>query len=378
MLKYIYNFSEKERGNGQGLDYPKPQKGWIWLHLTKPTADELSKIQSEFSIPQHILTKFFREKRSIRYSFKPLTFILVDYYLKGGKVGLEKVLFSIGENYIITISDVQLPHYDEVYNMILERDLTIKSTGYLFYEILDRDVEENFDVLNVTENKIIDLEKNILTPSSVKKKVTQIIEFKRYLTQMWRRFWRSSKIIFSIKKGLTPVKVDENLIRLLDDIHDTYIYQMEMVGSQRDVLSDALTIHESVLANRLAMLSNKINSSLKKLTLIVFFWTAIATILSVPNTVATILGIPELPIKGDAWPWIALALVISSIVPIFWFFSYWKKIKEEHAEDKVFDVYADDSLEKNQNMNVGENGKRLGEVHNDNGSSYMKKSDAQA
>ncbi len=334
MLKYIYSFSKSNSGKGSDLNYPKPKGGWLWIHVSKPTENELVKIIEDFSIPGKILHKFFREQKSVRYSFKPLTFILVDYYIKNGKVELEKILFVIGENYLITITDVPLAHYDEIYNMIFERAHTIKNTGYLFYEILDRDVEENFDVLSITETRIINIEKNILQPNGVKRKVTEVIDFKRYLTQMWRRFWRSSKIIFSIKKGLTPVKVDANLIRLLDDIHDTYIYQMEMVGSQKDVLTDALTIHESVLANRLAKISNKINTGLKRLTIIMFFWTAVATILSIPNTIATIFGIPEWPIKGDMWKVIALLLVVFTVVPIIWFYSYWQKFKEEHVLQK--------------------------------------------
>lgn len=334
MLKYIYNFSKNNSGKGSGLNYPKPSTGWMWLHLENPTENEIVKLQESFPIHSKILSKFFREQKSMRYSFKPLTFILVDYYLKKGKVDLEKVLFVIGENYIITITEEPLAHYDEIYEMISSKVLKIKNTGYLFYEILDRDVEENFDVLNVTENRIINLEKNILEPDGVKRKVTEIIEFKRYLTQMWRRFWRSSKIIFSIKKGLTPVKVDDSLIRLLDDVHDTYIYQMEMVSSQRDVLTDALTIHESVLANKLAKISNRINSGLKRLTVVVFFWTAVATILSIPNTIATIFGIPEWPITGEMWKAIAFILVIFTVVPIIWFYAYWKKFREEHIKEK--------------------------------------------
>lgn len=334
MLRYVYNFSEKESGKGSGTKYPKPGKGWIWLHLEKPTENELVKIQEDFAIPGKILHKFFREQKSVRYSFKPLTFILVDYYLKKGKVELEKILFAIGENYLVTVTEVPLAHYDEIYGMICEKALSIKNAGYLFYEILDRDAEENFDVLSITESRIIEIEKNILLPDGIKRKVTEIIEFKRYLTQMWRRFWRSSKIIFSIKKGLTPVKVDDNLIRLLDDIHDTYIYQMEMVISQKEVLTDALTIHESVLANKLARISNRINSGLKRLTVIMFFWTAIATIISVPNTFATIFGIPEWPIAGNAWRLIAAVLIISAIVPIVWFYSYWRRFRVEYVEEK--------------------------------------------
>ncbi len=109
---------------------------------------------------------------------------------------------------------------------------------------------------------------------------------------------------------------------------------MEMVASQKEVLSDALTIYESVLSNRLAKISNKINRMLKKLTILMFFWTAVATIISIPNTIATIFGIPEWPITGGAWKIIALVLIVFTIVPIMWFYSYWKKFKTEYMAGK--------------------------------------------
>ncbi len=326
MLKFIYRFSEKDFGSGSGFKYPKSKKGWIWLHLTNPSENDIAKIRQDFTIPDDTVHKFFKEQKSIRYSFKPLSFGLVDYYVQNGKVETEKILFVIGENYFITITKIPLPHYDEIYKIVLEKAKKIKDVGYLFHEILDYDVEDNFDVLSVTESKIAEMEKDIVFSTELGK-ISEIITFKRYLTQMWRRFWRSSKIIFSIKKGLTPINVDVNLIRLLDDIHDTYIYQMEMVSIQKEALTDALTIYESVFANKLAKLSNRINISLKRMTVIMFLWTAIATILSIPNTVATIFGIPEWPLSADMWQPIAALLVISAVIPVVWFYLYWKKMK---------------------------------------------------
>lgn len=334
MLKYIYKPPKKTCERGSGLDYKKPGKGgWIWLHLSDPTEKELDKIKSDFGVPELILGRFFREQKSLRYTLNPLIFGLVDYYVKNGKIEIEKILFVIGDNHLITITEKHLAHYDDIYDMVFGKTQGIKNVGYLFYEIIDYDVEGNFDVLGAAENKVVELEKTVLTTNGngVEQKVTRIIDFKRYLTHMWRRFWRSSKIIYSIRKGLTPIELDIGLTRLLDDVHDTYVYQMEMVAAQKEVLSDALTIYESVMSNRLAGISNTISTGLKKLTVIMFFWTAVATIIAIPNTFATIFGIPEWPITGDMWKLIAAVLVISTIVPIAWFYRYWQKFKSEHA-----------------------------------------------
>lgn len=323
MIKYLYKFSEKEFGSGSGFNYPKPKKGFLWIHLTKPDQKEITKIRNDFKLADLIFEKFSKEVRSTRYFFKPLTFVMVNYYLKNKSIEVENVLFIVGENYIITITKTPLPHYDEIYKGVFERIKFFKlNVGYLLHEILDNDAEQNFEVLHEVEIKISQMEKGILVYKKMTEKIKEIIEYKRYLLRMWRRFWGSSKILFSIKKGLTPIKMDENLVRLFDDIHDTFIYQMEIISVQREVLTDALTIYEAVIANT-------INSGIKRLTVIMFIWTAIATVLSIPNTVATIFGIPEWPLTVDVWEFIAFVLVISALVPILWFYLYWKKLKME-------------------------------------------------
>ncbi len=228
-----------------------------------------------------------------------------------------------------------LPHYNEAFELTKNKFSTIKNVGYLLYEILDYDVEETYGVLNILETKASAMEKAVLTPENVKEKITNIVNLKRDLLTMWRRFWSSSKILFSLKKGLTPVKIDENLVRLFDDIHDTFVHQMEIVSIQREILTDSLTIYEAVLANRLAIISNKINFSIKRLTWILFVLTGIATVLTVPNTIATFFGIPELPLTGSDYQFILNILVVSIIIPSVWFYLYWKKIKKEAEKNNI-------------------------------------------
>ena len=303
--------------------------------MANPNKQETEKIRKDFHLHDRIFEKYYKERRSIRYFFKPLSFTIVDYYVKKSKIMVEDVLFIVGENYLITISKEVLPHYNEAFELTKTKFASIKNIGYLLYEILDYDIEETYNVLNVAEKKVSDMEKAILTPEDVQRKITNIITFKRDLLTMWRRFWSSSKILFSIKKGLTPIQVDDNLIRLFDDLHDTYVHQMEIVSIQREVLTDALTIYESVLANRLATISNKINLSLKRLTWVMFVLTGIATVLTVPNTIATFFGIPELPLTGSDYQFIINILVVSMIIPSVLFYWYWKKVKREAEKNHI-------------------------------------------
>lgn len=337
-IKTLYKFSERRFGRISGK-YPKikkGQKGFVWVHLENPSRKELGQVQGDFGVPEKILARFPRELRSVRYSFSPLCFVLVDYYSKQEKVAVENVLFFVGENFMITVTQVPLAHYNTYQTELAERLKDFKpDVAYLLHEILDSDAEENFDVLKLTEHKILGLEEAVLIPVEVQKKLKKIIQFKRDLLLMWRRLWGTAKVIYSIRKGLTPVKLDVHTMRLLADVHDTYIYQMEIITMQREVLADALTIYEAVLSNKLSKVSNFINIGVKRLTWIMLLLTGVTLVITVPNTIATVFGVPHF-LEVVSLNWILSLLALSTIVPVAWFLTYWHKVKKaEETTEKA-------------------------------------------
>ncbi|MFH0948924.1 MAG: CorA family divalent cation transporter [Candidatus Aenigmatarchaeota archaeon] len=324
MITYLYK-DGKKHGSGTGFTYPKTKNGFVWLHVVKPNENEIEKIRKDFNISKKVFEKYLKQRqRSMRHSFSPLSFTIIDYYTENGRINLEEIFFVVGENYLVTMSKKHLPHYTDMFNLAEKKLKELNNNvAYILYEILDYDVEVNFDVLAITDEKVSDIEKKVLSGKAV---IDEIVELKRYMLKMQRRFWSTQRILFSIKKGLTPIKMNEKLFELFDDIHDTFAYQTEIASSQRELLTDTLTIYESTLSNRLAKISNRINISLKKLTWIMFVLTGIATVLTVPNTLATIFGIPTLETN---WQMIAAILLISLLIPTIWFYIFWKKFKDE-------------------------------------------------
>lgn len=70
----------------------------------------------------------------------------------------------------------------------------------------------------------------------------------------------------------------------------------------------------------LSAVSNKINLSIKSLTVVIFYLTIITTVTSFPNTVATFFGISQF---GNTNVIVIIALVLLSVVlPFVWL---WRK-----------------------------------------------------
>ncbi len=155
---------------------------------------------------------------------------------------------------------------------------------------------------------------------------------KRQLAMLSKHLWREREIIYDFRNGHIQMLVpSKEQARRLDDLFNSLLFEMNTVENLRDVLSDVLDIHHSVVSNR-------INSSIEKLTIVTVWLAIVATISAFPNTIATIFGIPYLPLEAEkavfeiagfsVYPWelVASLLAISTIVPTLVLIGWWKKL----------------------------------------------------
>jgi Mg2+ and Co2+ transporter CorA len=95
--------------------------------------------------------------------------------------------------------------------------------------------------------------------------------------------------------------------------HEDLTRQIDIVETYREILSDAINVH-------LSAVSNKINLSIKGLTVVIFYLTIVTTITSFPNTIATFFGISQF---GNTNIFIIILLVsLSTLLPLIWL---WRK-----------------------------------------------------
>jgi len=97
----------------------------------------------------------------------------------------------------------------------------------------------------------------------------------------------------------------------------------------KETLTDTITIYQTNISNWLAEISNKINSSIKLLTWVMFLLTGLTLVITVPNTIATIFGIPSFGLSSSVSAYIIELLIASILVPFLLFFVYWRVIKKK-------------------------------------------------
>ncbi len=327
MIKWLYQ-EDGESGSGENANYRIPAKGTIWVCAVSPTEKELSKISKDFSLPIHILKNYNKERRSVRYSFEPFACTFVDYQLLNGKVERTNVLFFVAKNFLVTILEEPIVAYDTAFSEI---DGKIKKEKFsiveMLAEILDSDIEENYGVLEAIENDIMELQKEIAIKRT-RTHIERVVELRRTLNHISRAFWGSSRITYFLKIGLSSLRPTQVEMRKIDDLHEGFIHQLDMISNMKETLTDTITIYQTNISNWLATISNKINSSIRLLTWIMLLLTGLTLVITVPNTIATIFGIPYLNLSLNSWQFILSLLILGTLLPLLLFYLYWVKVRK--------------------------------------------------
>ena len=316
MIKYLHVLNGKIK-KGNKSDYAKPKKDeLLWVFLIEPSKEEMNRAIKDFNLEKKPFERYTKENHSVRYSMDPFEFVIIDYFLENGKIGHAYLLFIIRDNLLLVTSSKNNNFYEELFENIsahIEKNrIPPKNIGRILHAFLQEDIEENYDVLDKVAESISALEEkaaNFQGTNTVD--IQEIIRLKRKLFIMGRRFWASTKIIFLLKAGFTNVKLDEETSKLLVDVHDTFLHQMDIVTGNKEMLTDVMNVYATSISNKLAIISNELNQTMKKMS-------AFALILLIPTLIASIYGMnfPDIPLVHSQYG-LHIVLATMGLITIF-------------------------------------------------------------
>ncbi|MEM7819410.1 MAG: magnesium transporter CorA family protein [Candidatus Aenigmatarchaeota archaeon] len=321
MLKYML-YKNGKCIDGSGLNYEIPtDKNFIWIFMEKPSDAEIEKVANDFKINKKYFQTYVKEQRSVRYSINPLIFVFIDYYMENDEIKSSHLLFVLKKNCLIISLPIPAKYHSDLFDKIVEvlKHGKTKNIARIMYEFLADDINENYDVLERVDRIVAEMERKTFNANSKHMiNIEEIVNFKRKIFRMSRRFWASAKIIFLLRKGLTPIKLDKESILLMEDIYNSYMHQIDILSSERETLSDILSIYTANTSNRLATISNELNQVMKKLT-------ALTVIIMVPALIAGIYGMNFANMPELHWEYGYYVVLISMIIIILLLYKFFHK-----------------------------------------------------
>jgi magnesium transporter len=290
----------------------------FWLELIDPNPEELQAVANKTAVAKHFLELPETDGQvnlRLEEDFTVINFIIPRDILVTKEVDPIVMVFS--KNFLVTVKKkVDQQIIDTVKDRMSKTK--IDPPAMVTYFIIDEIVSRHFIHLQKLETLTSRIEEEVVektSPETLKK----IFRLKSKLISFNKILWYERSLIFNLKtcgEACIPSKSRD----MFSTTHEDLTRQIDIVETYREIMSDAINVH-------LSAVSNKINFSIKSLTVVIFYLTIVTTVTSFPNTVATFFGISQF--GGTNIIVIFVAVLLSIILPFLWLWrNKWLKLQE--------------------------------------------------
>jgi magnesium transporter len=291
----------------------------VWLELIDPTEEELQAVADKTEMPQNFLelpeTDGIVNLR-LEDGFGIINFVILQDVVTTKEV--HPIVIAFSKSYLVTVSKSKDQHIIEVSKKRMSKTKVDQPSTVTYY-IIDEIVSSHFLQLEKIEELTASLEEEVVEKTS-SDTLKQIFNLKSRLISFNKTLWYERGLVFNLRK-CGDACMAAKARSMFDTTHEDLTRQIDIVETYREIMSDAINVH-------LSAVSNKINFSIKSLTVVIFYLTIITTVTSFPNTIATFFGISQF---GNTSALVVLiAILLSVILPFLWL---WRKrwLKFEQA-----------------------------------------------
>ncbi len=283
----------------------------VWLELVDPTENELLAVSDVTELP----VNFLRLPKTNGYVDLRLEegYGIINFLVMADVVSTKKVypvVMAFSKNFLVTVAKKEI---QPIINSAKERmsKAKVDPPSQVVYFILDEIVANHYIHIEKLENLTAKIEEEVVEKTS-SETLKRIFKLKTNMISFNKILWYERGLIFNLHKCGDTCMVSKART-LFDTTHEDLTRQIDIVETYREILSDAINVH-------LSAISNKINLSIKSLTVVIFYLTIVTTITSFPNTVATFFGISQFGNTNIII--VSVALLLSIVLPFIWL---WKK-----------------------------------------------------
>jgi len=281
------------------------------LELVDPTENELQSVSDATQLP----VTFLRLPKSEGYVNLRLEqgFGIINFPVMQDVLSTKKaypVAMAFSKNFLVTVAKKET---QPIINIAKERmsKAKVDPPSQVTYFIIDEIVSSHYIQIEKLENLTATMEEEVVEKTS-SDTLKKIFKLKSNMISFNKILWYERGLVFNLRKCDDSCMASKSRA-LFDTTHEELTRQVDIVETYREILSDAINVH-------LSAISNKINLSIKALTVVIFYLTIVTTVTSFPNTVATFFGISQFG-NTDILIIVA-ALLVSIILPLIWL---WRK-----------------------------------------------------
>ena len=218
-----------------------------WYDISDPASPELDELARRFKLHElQIEDCRHRPQRPKTEEHDHYIFAVLKHIHPHDELTFDDVDVFLGKDFLITVRNEDAPFFEHVRTRAEQEKVT--RLDQVFYFIVDRVVDGYQPELDKLDDQISEIEDTVLDCPEPKT-LSRIFSLKRNLVEFRRVASGMREVVLALtrrEKGL----LGDDLDPYFRDVYDHIIRTVDMVETYRDLLSGALDIYLSAVANR--------------------------------------------------------------------------------------------------------------------------------
>ncbi|KGR91742.1 metal transporter [Ureibacillus massiliensis 4400831 = CIP 108448 = CCUG 49529] len=237
---------------------------WYWVDFSEPTEDEIKLLSDTFHFHPLAIEDCVQEfQRSKLDYYREYTFFVTHtVHEEENDIIKDEVDFFISEKYIVTFHKNPSIEVNKVWSMLLAQERLEKwDPYYVFYEVLDKIVDNYFPIVYKIEDELESMIKRTEN-KSMNQLMDELFETRNMLLNLLHIVNPMRDLLYRMLNShhLNLNRIEERK-EYFNDIYDHLLKLSEMVMTNREVTAD---IRDSYLS----LNSHQTNNVMKMLTII--------------------------------------------------------------------------------------------------------------
>lgn len=290
------------------LDKALKKCGFVWIDIENPGYGDFVNIAKKFKLHKlAVEDAVIRNQRPKLETYPEHLFLVIHELEFDGVLQLNELDIFLGKNFVITTHYKRLNAIEYTIETYKKNpSLFDRGADFLIYNILDKLVDNYFEVLEHYDEKMAKIENTIFREPKPTI-VNELFKMKKISLNLYMTIAPQAEIVSMLTRREFSFLGKETSI-YFRDVYDRMIRLIGIIDTQREIATGALEAYLSVVSNRM-------NEIMKVLTII-------ATIMMPLTLIAGIYGmnfrfLPELEWKYGYYAVIAAMAVVAGIMLLY-------------------------------------------------------------
>jgi len=222
-----------------------------WYNITDPASPELDQLAERYHLhPLHIEDCRHRNQSAKIEEGEGYLFAVVKVmrFMDDGSLHAADLDVFFGQNFVITVEEEACPEIKSIIQQVSQTPAAPQRSDQVFYRIMDHVVDSYLPILDHFDDLIDALEDEALenpTPDTL----SRIFQNKRALAILRRVLVNTRDVTGHLQRTESPY-IARDMWPFLRDVYDHVARNLDLVEMMRDLLSGALDVYLSSVANR--------------------------------------------------------------------------------------------------------------------------------